>query len=85
MWWIKKGLPPQNVVQEDLESSGIDFEKWFTAAQSSDMLVQKLLACYARHYGKRKFDQYLHECGVRLRLNSYCEWLQESYPELRKV
>lgn len=83
MWWFEMILPPRNVMQEDLESRGIDFAKWSELARKDQKLPQKLSECYARHNHGRRFDEQLHQCGVKLRLDRYRQWLLQKYPELR--
>ena len=82
MRWFAS-LPPQNVVQSDLEERNIDFTKWLELAQHNPKLVHMLSECYAKHnFGHRRFDEHLHQIGVRLRLNAHCEWLLQEYEQL---
>lgn len=84
MQWFDLMLPPHVVVQQDLETRGVDFQKWYQAAQEDTELPRLLSQCYSRHnYGHRRFDEQLHRTGVRLRLNSHCEWLLQQHPELQ--
>ena len=82
--WIEKALPPCNVIQEDLESRGIDFVKWSELARKDQELPQKLSECYARHNYGRRFHEELHKHGVKLRLDRYCEWLLKECPRLQR-
>jgi hypothetical protein len=84
MGWMDNVMPPNNVLTEDLESRGVDADKWRTLAEQNPKLKQLIIQCYAKHnYGHRKFDEHLHQVGVSLRLNSHCEWLLKEYSELR--
>ena len=84
MGWIDNVMPPNNVIAEDLESRGIDADKWRALTEQNQKLKRLITQCYAQHnYGHRHFDEQLHKVGVKLRLDSHCKWLLEEYPELR--
>lgn len=84
MGWMDSAMPPRNVITEDLELRGVNTEKWWNIAEEKH-LMQKCINCYSRCYGRNRFDEHLHQCGVRLRMNAYCEWLLQEYPELRLI
>lgn len=76
-------MPSLNIVQTDLEARGVDYQEWKALARTNNKLHAKLSQCYAKHnFGHRHFDEELHKVGVRLRLNSYCKWLLQEYPQL---
>ena len=82
MGWKENVESLRNDITKDLEERGVNAAKWWESAEEKNLL-QKCLNCYAKHYGRGKFDEHLHKCGIRLRMNSYCEWLLQEYPELK--
>lgn len=82
--WIEKALPPRNVIQQDLESRNVDFSKWSELSNADQRVTTKLLECYAQHNHGRKFDEQLHQFGVKLRLDQYCKWVLQEYPRLQR-
>ena len=71
-------------IRRDLESRGIDYFAWKDIADKHPVWREKLMSCYARKQYKQKFNEYLHQCGVKLRLNTYCEEILAAYPHLQK-
>ncbi len=78
-------IPPQDDVRIALESRGIDYGIWKALAKLRPELDVALNECYAPHNRRRKFDADLHRCGVKLRLDSYCQKLLQQYPDLRRI
>ena len=70
MGWKENVESLRNDITKDLEERGVNAAKWWESAEEKNLL-QKCLNCYAKHY------------GIRLRMNSYCEWLLQEYPELK--
>lgn len=84
MNWLNNTLPKKEQINKDLEDRNINAEKWWKEVERDNSLLEKFANCYSKIFTRGKFDEQLYRCGVNLRLNSYCEWLEEKYPELRK-
>ena len=69
-------------MREDLEMRNINYQKWIELTQDKKFLVHKLKQCYMRHNSKRAFNEELHRCGVKLRVDKFCRALLAEYPDL---
>lgn len=76
-------VPPQEDIRMALESRGIDYGIWKALVKLRPEHEESLNQCYAPHNRRRKFDADLHRCGVKLRLNSYCQELLKQHPNLK--
>lgn len=76
-------MPSYDVMKADLESRGVEFAKWSELAKHNPHLLRKLQQCYTQHNWRRRFDAELHQYGLRLRLNFYCAWVLQEYPEMQ--
>lgn len=76
-------LPAKEQINDDLKKRNINAEEWWKATEEDKGLLEKYARCYSRIFSRGKTDKHLYLCGVNLRLNSYCEWLIEKYPNLK--